>query len=159
VIASYLLLAPLAGVAIDGVGDWLARRLPNARLVAQAQVLIGVLILCWGVGWQQQIARPEFQLFTPADARAMEWIRSKTPADGAFFVNSFVAYSGSLYAGSDGGWWLPFMSGRRSSLPPLTYGSEAGEQPGYQQMVNATNAAIERYSVATADAAAALRAA
>jgi hypothetical protein len=159
VIASYLLLAPLAGMAIAGVCDWLAQRLPHARPIGWAQTLIGALVLCWGMGWQQNIVGPEFQLFTPADERAMGWIRRETPPEAAFFVNSFTAYSGSLYVGSDGGWWLPFMSGRHSSLPPLTYGSEAGQQPDYAQSVNTTNAAVERYPIDTPDAAASLRAA
>jgi hypothetical protein len=159
VIASYLLLAPLAGLAIAGVCDWLAQWLPHARPIGWVQILIGALVLCWGMGWQQSIVGPGFQLFTPADERAMGWIRRETPTEAAFFVNSFTAYSGSLYVGSDGGWWLPFMSGRRSSLPPLTYGSEAGEELDYAQSVNTTNATIERYPIDTPDAAVALRAA
>jgi hypothetical protein len=89
----------------------------------------------------------------------MEWIRQATPPDSSFFVNSFTAYGGSLYVGSDGGWWLAFMSGRRSNLPPITYGSEAGEQPAYISAVNAINAAIQRTPIDTPTTAAALRAA
>jgi hypothetical protein len=128
-------------------------------LIERGLVVAGALVVLWSFGWQQRIADMQFQLFAPADQQAMDWIRSQTPADAAFFVNSFTAYSGTLYAGSDAGWWLSFMSGRRSSLPPMTYGSEAGEQPDYLARVNATNAAIERNPVTSPAAVAALRAA
>jgi Family of unknown function (DUF6541) len=171
-IANYLVLAPLAGYAISAAWDWLARTLH--RFVRSAKVreesglspdvlmnwgalLVGALVLLWGASWQQRIADPQFQLFTPADAEAMAWIRRETPPDAKFFVNSFPAFGGTLYAGSDGGWWLPFMTGRQSDLPPLTYGLEAGEQPGYQFAVNAQIAAVERQPLTSRDAVAALR--
>ncbi len=159
VIASYVILAPLAAATIDIGCEWAARTPRAARLLTRAQILVGALIILWSLGWQQRIAAPEFQIFTPADQQAMEWIRQATPPDSSFFVNSFTAYGGSLYVGSDGGWWLPFMSGRRSSLPPITYGSEAGEQPAYIRAVNAVNAAIQRSPVDAPTTAAALRAA
>jgi hypothetical protein len=158
-IASYLVLAPLAAAAIDIGCEWATRSPPAAQLLTRAQLLVGALVVLWSASWQQRIAAPMFEIFTPADQQAMDWIRRATPPDTAFFVNSFTAYGGSLYVGSDGGWWLPFMSGRRSSLPPITYGSEAGEQPDYARAVNATNAAIQRDPVDTPATIAALRAA
>ncbi|MFL5804299.1 MAG: DUF6541 family protein [Roseiflexaceae bacterium] len=158
-IAVYLVLAPLAGAAIDSVCEWLAHTPHMARLLDRGQVLAGVLLVFWGLGWQQHVIAPENQIFTPADQQAMDWIRQATPPDAAFFVNSFTAYGGTLYVGSDGGWWLPFMSGRQSSLPPITYASEASEQPGFQGTVNTINATIERDAVHTHATAAALRAA
>jgi hypothetical protein len=159
VIASYLMLAPLGGAALAIGSAWLMRQTRVPQLVERGLVVAGTLVVLWSFGWQQRIADMQFQLFAPADQQAMDWIRSQTPADAAFFVNSFTAYSGTLYAGSDAGWWLSFMSGRRSSLPPMTYGSEAGEQPDYLARVNATNAAIERNPVTSPEAVAALRAA
>lgn len=158
-IASYLVLAPLAGAAIATLFALAARGRVTAQLADRAQLLLGAALLLWGLSWQQQIVVPANQLFTPADAKAMEWIRRETPPDAQFFVNSFPAYGGTLYAGSDGGWWLPFMTGRHSNLPPLTYGSEAGEQPDYALTVNTTNAEVLRHPLASPEAAAALRAA
>jgi hypothetical protein len=154
-----LVLAPLAGAAIDIMFDWAARMPRITPFAERAQVLLSAVVLLWGLSWQQQIAAPEFQLFTPADALAMDWIRRETPPDARFFVNSFPAYGNTIYAGSDGGWWLPYMSARQSSLPPLVHGIEAGEQPDYQLAVNALNAGVERYPVASTEAAATLRAA
>jgi hypothetical protein len=158
-IASYLVLAPLAAAAIDISCEWAARTPGAARVLTRAQHQVGGLMLLWSLSWQQRHAAPEFQIFTPADQQAMDWIRNTTPPDAMFFVNSFTAYGGSLYVGSDGGWWLTFMSGRPSSLPPITYGSEAGERPDYARAVNATNATIQRNPVDAPATAAALHAA
>jgi hypothetical protein len=159
VIAAYLVLAPLAGAAIDGACEWVARTPRAARLVYAGQALAAGLVLVWALSWQQRIADPRFELFTPSDMAAMDWIRRETPQDAKFFVNSFPAYGNTIYAGSDGGWWLPYMTGRQINVPPLTYGIEAGEQPDYQFAVNAMNAAVERHPIASPEAAAALRSA
>jgi hypothetical protein len=66
----------------------------------------------------------------------MAWIRENTPEDARFLVNSFFAYGGSVVVGSDGGWWLPFMTGRANTVPPLNYGTEQGPQPDYREWVN-----------------------
>lgn len=157
VIANYLVLAPLAGYAIATIWEGIARLPYGAYLAGWGAPLAAAIVLLWGIGWQQRIADPQFQLFTPADAAAMAWIRRETPENARFFVNSFPAFGDTLYAGSDGGWWLPFMSGRQSDLPPLTYGLEAGPQPGYQFAVNDDIAAIERHPLTSPEAADALR--
>ena len=67
-----------------------------------------------------------YELVTRPDLRAMEWIRDHTSIKDAFLVNAFFAYNDSLVVGSDGGWWLPVLTGRNSTLPPITYGIEEG---------------------------------
>lgn len=157
VIAGYLVLAPLAGAAIALISAWPARVLPQDWPIIPAQLLVVASLSVWGIGYQQQIVEPEYQLLTPADVEAMAWIRRETPSDATFFVNSFPAYGDTLYAGSDGGWWLAFLSGRPTNLPPLLYGSEAGEQPGYARAVYELNAALQRHPLDSPDTVAALR--
>jgi hypothetical protein len=67
-----------------------------------------------------------FALITRPDMRAMTWIREKLPEDADFLVNSFFAFNDSVVVGSDGGWWIPLLGERKTSLPPLTYGFEEG---------------------------------
>ena len=78
----------------------------------------------------------QFALATRPDVRAAGWIQENTPQDAAFVVNSFFAYADSLIVGSDGGWWLPIISKRTTSLPPLTYGIEQGPFEEYRSWVN-----------------------
>jgi hypothetical protein len=134
-------LAPLAGVALAWLGGQLAR-FSTGLLATWSHVLVGTGLVVWALGWQASIAEPQFQLLTRADETAMAWIRQETPPDAAFFVNSFPAYGNTLFAGSDGGWWLSFLTGRQSSLPPLTYGSEAAEDPDFRQDVFRFNSSM-----------------
>lgn len=156
-IANYLVLAPLAGVTLDRVTTFLAETITIRPLITWGYILPGVVLLFWGMDYQRQIVDPTYQLFTPADVTAIEWIKANTSEDALFLVNSFPAYGDSLYAGSDGGWWLSFMSGRSTNLPPLLYGSEVGEEPGYQRTIHATNTLIQEYPLDSEQAAATFR--
>jgi hypothetical protein len=75
-------------------------------------------------------------LVTVPDIQAAEWVQEYTPQDARFLVNSFFAYGGSLIVGSDGGWWLPLLAKRQTTLPPVTYGSEQGPRKDYIGWVN-----------------------
>ena len=75
-------------------------------------------------------------LLTRPDMRAGNWIDQNLPPDAKLLVNSFFAYGGTLVVGSDGGWWLPIITNRDTSQPPLTYGSEQGIIPDYVTYTN-----------------------
>ena len=91
----------------------------------------------WGA--KQRLGDVQFAQFTLAtrpDLRASAWIRANLPQDASFLVNSFPAYGGTVMAGSDGGWWLRFLSGRQTNLPPLLYASEPAPYPAFGQWIN-----------------------
>jgi hypothetical protein len=150
-IALYITVLPLVGYALATCQDWLAgaftrwnARSPRATLAllgrpaahgAALAVALGAVCM-WGTLWLRDVADPAQQMLTPADERAMAWIRDNTPADARILVNSFPAYGGSLIAGTDGGWWIPLLTGRRTNLPPLTYGSEQWERDGFYLETN-----------------------
>jgi hypothetical protein len=77
--------------------------------------------------------------------RAAAWIRSNVPAGARFLANSFPAYGGSSVVGSDGGWWLPLLAGRQSTVPPLNYSSEDGPDPGYRLRVNELSRQVREF--------------
>jgi hypothetical protein len=140
-IALYLPVAPLAGYALGLGQQWVRRRWPAAALTAAGAALVAGS--AWGYNWQlDHLLALEHQLFTPADERAVEWIKANTAAEASFYVNGFPAFGGSLVAGSDGGWWLPLLAGRATNLPPLTYGSERGLDPQLYAKVNALAADV-----------------
>lgn len=76
------------------------------------------------------------------DLRAADWIRQNTPTDTSFLVNSLFAYDNTVIAGTDGGWWLPLLAGRSTSLPPLTYSLEKGPVEDYRSWINKLPALI-----------------
>ncbi len=133
-IALYLTVIPIAAYALSYgqqlLGAW-RPRVSNAV----ATVLL-MTSTAWGVHWQQDVLNPANELFTPADADAMTWVRKSTPADAHFLVNMFPAYDNTVVVGSDGGWWLPLLTGRHTTLPPITYASEWAAIPHYIQSVN-----------------------
>jgi hypothetical protein len=96
-------------------------------------------------------------LVTRPDIRAAEWIQENTPQDARFLVNSFFAYGGTLIAGSDGGWWLPLLAKRQTTLPPLTYGSEQGPRIDYIIWVNTLTSEIQDKGITHPDVLALLR--
>jgi hypothetical protein len=63
-------------------------------------------------------------LTTRPDVRASVWIRDYLPQNARILVNSFFAYDETIVVGSDGGWWLPLLAKRKTTLPPITYAFE-----------------------------------
>jgi hypothetical protein len=142
-IALYLPVVPLAGYAVAMLQSWVTTR---SRLIGYGVATAGIAaVTVWGAQQQQRLLDPKFQLLMPADVQAMNWIRQSTPSDALFLVNMFPAYDNSLFAGSDGGWWLPLLTGRRSTLPPITYGSERADPADYAKQINSFGFALREH--------------
>jgi len=154
-IALYVPLGILAASIVGHAAGWLAAQ----YLWAQYALSVGGLVLVI-VGARDHLAvvDPSFQLVTPQDVAAMDWIRANVPARAIFLVNSFPAYGNSSVVGSDAGWWLPLLAGRRSTLPPLPYVSEKAVDPNYRAWVNDFHATVWKTTLDSAAGAAWLRA-
>lgn len=121
---------------------WLGARLISAlgRAWRPLPYVIGCLTVVsglWGSWGLSGIADNQFALATPADERAMAWIRDHTPENSRFLVNFFFADGGKTVVGSDAGWWLTYLSGRQSTVPPILYAAESSPGGGYAAGVNA----------------------
>ncbi len=123
-----MLIGYLGGEGIE----WATRRLPGAQAVAVALLLV---VGAAGVIDQATVLDPESQIMTSEDEAAMAWIRENTPVDARFLVNGLLAFSDQFVAGSDGGWWIPLLTGRGNTIPPLSYASEGAVDPYYVQNV------------------------
>lgn len=113
----------------------------KARLSSWSGLIIALVLTGFSlVGVSQRLndLHPErYSLLTRPDLRAVSWINDNLHPNATLLVNSFFAYGGSLVVGSDGGWWLPVLTKRQTTLPPLNYGTERGPQPDYKQWINA----------------------
>jgi hypothetical protein len=104
---------------------------------------IALVILCvWGGYWgaRRRFYDPNttgYALVTRPDLKAIEWLKHATPDNAYILVNSFFAYGGSAIVGSDGGWWLPLLAQRQTTLPPLPYVAERSAIPNYRDWINA----------------------
>ncbi len=132
-IALYITLIPLAAYLL-GELQTAVRRWPHILTAVATGLLLAMSL--WGSRWQSNVIDPSYQLLTSADARAMTWIQENTAADAQFLVNMFPAYTNSLFVGDDGGWWIPLLTGRASTLPPIIYMVEQSALPNYRQQIN-----------------------
>ena len=73
------------------------------------------------------ILNPVTFLFRQADRPALTWIQEHVPTDGTILINPFLWGSG-LYAGSDGGYWITPLTGRKTLPPPVLYGLDTSSQ-------------------------------
>ncbi len=135
--ALYIAVLPLAGFAVGALVDGLREGRWRMRWPQWVSAVATLAIAVWGVGWQRSIANPAYQLLTPADARAMQWIEQNTPSNARFWVNSWPAYGGTMIAGTDAGWWIAQLAHRATNVPPMLYGSERGESADFGQRINA----------------------
>jgi hypothetical protein len=66
------------------------------------------------------IVNPDTVLATQADLHAIQWIQTTLPGDSLFLINTRY-WQLDMYVGTDGGYWIQPLTGRRTLLPPLPY--------------------------------------
>ena len=137
---------------------WLVGRL--AALAARrwepwgaAVVAIGLLLAAL-LGFRERMAvvDPAYALVNRPDEVAMNWVRANTPSDAVFLVNGFPIYGGRYVAGSDAGWWIPFLADRDNTMPPqYALFNEVEAVPGYRQAVVQLVADLEEHPPTTSE--------
>lgn len=81
-------------------------------------LLVGAAV--WGAWGMVSIVNPTTVLATAEDLEAMNWIKENTPPDAVFLINTRHWQLGA-YVGTDGGYWIPQLTDRRTLLPALSY--------------------------------------
>ena len=120
-ISLFVPLSVLGGYALTS----LQRPISNLQsLVSKLQWLIlGVavaLVALWGAWEMLDIINPSTVLATRDDMVAMGWIRGHIPPEAKFLINVRHWQVGT-YVGTDGGYWIPLLTGRDTVLPPAVY--------------------------------------
>ena len=113
-----------AGLLIGSAVGWILATKPI--LARSMPILITLLAFFGGISRLGDLDPEKHALATRPDIHAWAWIENNLPIDAKFLPNSFFAFGGTIVVGSDGGWWLPLMTRRQSSLPPISYGVEKG---------------------------------
>lgn len=133
-IALYLIAAPMISFLVvallEGLSRFVALR-PVEALLRASFLPIAVLAL----SSQLRIVDVRFMLVTYPDLKALNWIKEYTPQSAKFLIDSFIAYGGSAVVGSDAGWWIPLLSRRESTVPPLVYVSEKMSNEHYKKQL------------------------
>jgi len=133
-IAMYLPASVIIGLASGDLLARLERSMTRRRRVALPQVrnladlLLGAALLVLSLsGAGEKLFRALDMwdvLVTNADLRAGKWIEERTSPDAVFMVGAYFLWP-RFAVGNDGGWWLPYVAHRRTTLPPMLYLAEA----------------------------------
>ncbi|MBM4429925.1 MAG: hypothetical protein FJ026_06185 [Chloroflexi bacterium] len=141
VIALFLPLALLGGEAIACLWDLGVGYMGTAMEqlgtcpIARPQVMLAVLFTVFGLwsAWGMvSLVNPATELATAEDLAAISWIEEETPADAVFLINARYWQLG-VFVGTDGGYWVSPLTGRRTLLPPVSY---VQGPPEYAQHIN-----------------------
>lgn len=95
--------------------------LPWRRLY-QGVILIGLIIASIHASKNLlPILNPVTILTRQADLIALDWLEQNVPLDETVLINA-IPWGFRLFAGSDGGYWITPLTGRKTMPPPLLYG-------------------------------------
>ena len=128
IVALYMPASLLLGLALSDAASLVAERLgPGRRRWAVDLAL--TLGLAWtayrGVSAMLSWGYEPLRAFvTNSDLPALEWIREHTPPEARFAVASNFWLPEGL-EGVDAGFWIPYATGRQTTLPPMIYINEA----------------------------------
>ena len=111
---------------------WAQGKYPISNLKQLMLAIIIVLVALWGAEGMLSVINPVTVLATQDDVAAMDWIRRHVPSDARFLINVHH-WQGGTYVGSDGGYWIPLLTGRDAILPPAIYIHGSAE---YMQGIN-----------------------
>jgi hypothetical protein len=129
-IALYMPAGLLVGWLAGRLAGWMVAR--GRRWGSTAMALLLLIVAVLGFGQRMAVIDSGFMLVNRADEVAMDWVAANTPPDAVFLVNGFLIYGGRLAAGSDAGWWIPYLAGRDNTMPPqYAMFNEAEADPGY----------------------------
>lgn len=95
--------------------------------VTRAVPALAITALAVAGAWRMRdIVNPATVIVQAPDVAAAAWIRAHTPATARFVVTTAPWHLGT-YRGLDGGYWLPLLAGRATTMPAAlyTYGTPA----------------------------------
>jgi hypothetical protein len=107
-------LLALAGQRLLARGLKVPRRSETVVLV---MVVAVAMLGAWGL---RAVINPETVILQPADLGAAEWVKAHTPPQARFLVSTGHWQLGT-YRGLDGGYWLPLLAGRATTIPAALY--------------------------------------
>jgi len=122
VISLYLPVAVLAGYFTASFAHAIEKRVTQKWQLAWRTALgcILAIVALRGAWTSVNMVNPSTVLVTESDLQAFEWIKAEVSTDAVFLVNSRPWQLG-MYMGTDAGWWIPLLTGRQVTLPPVLY--------------------------------------
>lgn len=126
----YIPIGLILGMAGEGILN-----LPLFKYKTLQVGFISVLVVLGIITGRQRMNDIEpYRFFvTPADLAAMDWIRVNTQQDDLFAINTFMWLQSSPH-GTDGGYWIPYFTSRKTTTGTMLYG--LGDPEYIQEIVS-----------------------
>ncbi len=130
-ITLYIPLSVLGGYAI-GWGCERVRAMLKVSPLVFAPVLLAAAALSAQAFGTARVADPNsFSYLQPADRAAFQWIGTNVPKSARFLISSQFSYVGRGVTASDGGMWLPLLTGNNVIPPALSSWMERPSNPEF----------------------------
>lgn len=109
------------------------------------RLVMGIILAASFVASHVRVTEIEpFRHFvTPEDMAAMDWINANTPPDALFAVNTYFWLPNSPH-GTDGGYWIPYFTDRRTTVGTMINNLGGGE---YLREIVEMSHAVEQLEV------------
>lgn len=115
----YLPISVAIGIMAQSLVIWMPKPVKIVgELIVLAVVLAGGI---WGATLRVKQIEPFRQLMTVDDEKAMVWIEKNTPEDAVFAVN-LEPWIPGLPIGTDGGYWITYYTGRKTTAGMMLTG-------------------------------------
>ena len=137
IISIYIPMSLLGGALLA----WVSGQLAPGRWVGPITATLITVGTVGGTATLLDVVKFSAILIQPSDLHAMAWIQQNTPSEAHFAVNVW-RWAPGIYAGTDGGYWLPLLTDRTSVVPPAIIYPLAS---GYHEF-QATNALLQPLS-------------
>lgn len=114
----YLQISLIIGGAFQSIVD----RFRVFKSIEAHKVFIGFVFTIILLGMPVRISGIESYrfFFTDDDLHAMIWIKENTPEDSVFAINTYL-WLGNSPHGTDGGYWIPYFTGRKTTTGTMLY--------------------------------------
>ncbi len=114
----YLPAAIWIGVGVQVIVD----KLPGIwRVLSCRGIQVIFLVAVVLAALQRTTGVESYRYFmTPADQKAMTWITNNTPENAVFAINT-ITWGGGAVHGTDGGYWIPYFTGRQTTTGTMLY--------------------------------------
>lgn len=116
----FLPLGILSAAVLVWSFDLIAAHVSWKKPLTAVAVVAMLAFVGWGAWSNMDAINDDTILVNKDDVAALEWVKSHTPADARFFVNT-TSWGYGLYRGTDGGGWLLPSTGRWSLAPTTFY--------------------------------------
>ena len=154
-LAAYIPASALLGASAEWIieGVLTHSRPPFLRHVAYFAFVLMILGAgLWGARVRLFDLRPnELMFVTRSDMKAAAWVSQNTPEEALFLVNSSSHIGSHWELGTDGGWWLPLLAHRATTVPPMIYPLEKPPRSDYLDWVYALPELIRTKGIADAN--------